>query len=234
MRSTLTSADAMSSRSRPPRCPRSHGTERNCTAWVTSWTVTHVSSSPRSTCSSRAASRMFGATSSSRAGASSSRSESSYWPRTRRPMSPTTPPTSPARRSSAAPRSAGDVPEALSCSFVTSGSSVARIVTRFARAHAARSDGLGRGERRPRPQAGQVARSPPRPSRPRATRSPGRLVPAALDPATAPATRSARRQSRLMAPGGPAARPARPPCGPRPRGSGARGPGARRGRRRAR
>ena len=62
---------------------RSHGTPPNWSAWVASCSATQRSSSSGSASSAAAAWPRFGATNSSRAGASGSSSGNSYWPSTR-------------------------------------------------------------------------------------------------------------------------------------------------------
>ena len=65
------------------RCARSHGTPPNCSACVVSCSATQRSSWSGSASSAVAAWPRLGATNSSRAGASGSRTGNSYWPSTR-------------------------------------------------------------------------------------------------------------------------------------------------------
>ena len=143
----------------------------------------------------RAASWRFGVTSSSRAPWVGSSSASSYWPSTWRPMKPTIPPISPASSMPPAARSgpaSGPVAARRTCS--TSGSSVPRIVRRFAFAQVVAVDRLGRRQLVARARGARRRRRARARRRAIASRSPGSgfAVSPFGEPATAPATRSAR------------------------------------------
>ena len=221
--STSTLTEDSSSRSIAARCSRSHGTPVNCTAWVISWKTTHSSSSASSASKVRAASRRLGATSSSRGGRSGSSSASSYWPSTLRPMKPTIPPAS-TPMSTPPADCRGPLPRRSS-----SGSSVPPMVSRFARAHSLRPTASS-GRRRHGGLDAGVRGDVLAGARAIASRSapPASGGPAPSPPATASATRSARRQSTIRRRAAWPARPARGRYGRPRRASAARGRGERR------
>ena len=221
--STSTLTEESSSRSIEARCSRSHGTPVNCTAWVISWKTTHSSSSASSASKVRAASRRLGATSSSRGGRSGSSSASSYWPSTLRPMKPTIPPAS-TPMSTPPTDCRGPLPRRSS-----SGSSVPPMVSRFARAHSLRpTASSGGGGTAGWMRAYSVTCSRARAAIASRSAPPASGGPAPSPPATASATRSARRQSTIRRRAAWPARPARGRYGRPRRASAARGRAGRR------